>query len=498
MSCSVFSSTHSLMQMFDGKLLEFTNDIENVHMVWLAEIQQEANRMFSSDFSAEPELMPKTPSQKKSNRRKRVSLGRSEKVAKRRFSKGKRSNLRRSSVNTLNLIAEDDVGPEPTTSEVFAEEPKCSTRRSKQGQSEEAELLVCSSSLTPPSSDREPERSPDDKFSTQIDVNNTHKETETRMGLVSSTPDLLSVPHGPPKQQMAEVVVKLSAADRRSAEKLMKAEPSPGRCASKITIASTTPSASRRSSVRHSLTLRRSLAGLRHSMTQESVRQASRRSFLKKKARMGSSTCSSNVSEDVILLSDDEEEVEVITKGVVSEEPAEAEVEMDPGNPEATSDVNEKKAELHSTRFTRSMAQNTPTMVPSASIINRDKGRTPSSGSDGSGSGKKPQSALILRTRPSSKRKGAETAEEFPSPRKKPSPPKKSQTAVRPNMRSFLHSVQKNQLLMMTPSSLGRGSVMRSFIKHTTPLKTDPRVSPQHPGLLRTTRLLRCPSILPE
>lgn len=35
------------MQMFDGKAQEFIGDIDNVHMVWLEEIQQEANRMFS-------------------------------------------------------------------------------------------------------------------------------------------------------------------------------------------------------------------------------------------------------------------------------------------------------------------------------------------------------------------------------------------------------------------------------------------------------------------
>lgn len=35
------------MQMFDGKAQEFINEIDNVHMLWLEEIQQEANRMFS-------------------------------------------------------------------------------------------------------------------------------------------------------------------------------------------------------------------------------------------------------------------------------------------------------------------------------------------------------------------------------------------------------------------------------------------------------------------
>lgn len=48
--------------------------------------------------------------------------------------------------------------------------------------------------------------------------------------------------------------------------------------------------------------------------------------------------------------------------------------------------------------------------------------------------------------------------------------------AIRPHMRSFLHAVQKNQMLMMTPNTLGRSGVMKSFIKHTTPLRTDPKV----------------------
>ncbi|CDR00717.1 unnamed protein product [Oncorhynchus mykiss] len=112
------------------------------------------------------------------------------------------------------------------------------------------------------------------------------------------------------------------------------------------------------------------------------------------------------------------------------------------------------------------MAQTTPTVPPPASIISKAKTATPDSGSDDSG--KKPPSSLGPRL--SAKRRAA--ADEFQSPRKKPSPPVKSQS-VRPNMRSFLHTVQKNQMLMMTPSSLGRNTVMKSFIKHTTPGRAD-------------------------
>lgn len=44
---SLPKATHSLVQVFNEKLQEFTNEIESIHIVWLEEIQQEAKRMFS-------------------------------------------------------------------------------------------------------------------------------------------------------------------------------------------------------------------------------------------------------------------------------------------------------------------------------------------------------------------------------------------------------------------------------------------------------------------
>lgn len=58
-------------------------------------------------------------------------------------------------------------------------------------------------------------------------------------------------------------------------------------------------------------------------------------------------------------------------------------------------------------------------------------------------------------------------------------------------MKSFLHTVQKNQMLMMTPNSLGRSAVIKSFIKHTTPLKIDPKVS-STPHTLQSQQLRQC------
>ncbi|NXT84950.1 INCE protein, partial [Zapornia atra] len=60
-----------------------------------------------------------------------------------------------------------------------------------------------------------------------------------------------------------------------------------------------------------------------------------------------------------------------------------------------------------------------------------------------------------------------------PPRRKTPSPTFPASKVVRP-FKTFLHTVQKNQLLM-TPSSVGRNGVIKSFIRYNTPLRSDPK-----------------------
>ncbi|XP_041795795.1 inner centromere protein-like isoform X1 [Chelmon rostratus] len=453
---SILSPVQSLVQMFNGKVQEFIGDIDNVHMVWLEEIQQEANRMFSKDFNAEPELMPKTPSQKKSTRRKRVSLGRQEEgQARRRFSKGKRSKLHDSSVKSLNFIAEEETVPEASTSEANATtQPKRTTRKNKQTKSEAVEdesQLPHGSCETQEVENKKPEQAEEE----EMDISNKAKHAEVELDHLCSTTQCA------PEIPSPEVVVSISSADRLSAERA-----SPGRTAAKIAIAGAAQK-SRRSSVRCSLKLRHSLAGLRHSMTQESVRRASRRSMLKRKvAHMASSTCSSNTDEDC----PEEEDREAMLEAVTAEEEDNASGEESKETPET--DVNQQ---LHPSvgRITRSVAANSPTLAPPSLYISKQTISTPSKRTVGTE--KQRTSKSGPRSRPSTKRKAPDTAEE--SPTKRFSPPKKSQSAVKPNMRSFLHTVQKNQLLMMTPNSLGHAGVIKSFIKHTTPMKVDPKLS---------------------
>ncbi|XP_051808394.1 inner centromere protein A isoform X5 [Acanthochromis polyacanthus] len=456
---SMLSSVRSLMEMFDGKAQEFISEIDNVHMVWLEEIQQEANRMFSRDFNAEPELMPKTPSQKKNSRRKRVSVGRQEEnQARRRFSKGRRSNLRGSgtSVKSLNLIAEEENIPEPSTSEANSTTQPKRTTRKKQKKPEVAEDV----SLSPDSSKTEEVLNKKPELVEEEDANKENKANNAEV----QPDDTGSAAPSPPKIPSPEVVVSISPAERLSAELAKNPVLSPGRTAAKIAIAGTSQS-SRRSSVRCSLNLRRSRAGLRHSMTQESVRRASRRSMLKKKAaRMGNSTCSSSVGDDSSVDTADEKD------DVVEDVPADT---VDNAVPEKLKETPEIPINQHVGRITRSVAANSPTLAPPSLSVFNSKMSTPSKKT--AVAEKQQMSQAVRRSSRSTKRKAPDTVEE--SPTKRFSPPKKSQSAIRPNMRSFLHTVQKNQMLMMTPNSLGRTAVIKSFIKHTTPLKADPKLS---------------------
>ncbi|XP_056454347.1 inner centromere protein isoform X2 [Gadus chalcogrammus] len=484
---SPFSFVLSLKELFAGKLQQFMSDIDDVHSVWLTEIKQEADRMLTSDFSAEPELMPKTPSQKRNNRRKRVSLGYQEETrAKRRFSKGKRSKLRGSSVKTLDLLAEDEGIPRASTSGQVVELPKRSTRRNKQtvaeASLEEAAFSECSAEqvpeVGPEVAEQVPEVGPDvadqelktavaEEKSEVIDmelekaVPDAETEIEEETELEADEPQVCSSIHtpSPPEIPATTVSVRISSTDRRSAELVAQRVVSPGRSATKIVIADTPSRARRISNVRLSLKLRYSKAGLRQSRMQDGVRRTSRRSILKKKlTRGGNTTCSSNDSDDSCIEIDGEVEKDRELPSVQSDD---AETAAD--EPQAIPD----KAGSGNERVTRSMAVNSPVLLFSPVLSSMLRG-VPSVLSPG---GAKTTPVGSWRGSRNSKRKSPEAKEATPN--KKPLPAKKSQSVMRPNMRAFLQTVQKNQMLMMTPASMGRSTVMKSFIKHTTPLKVD-------------------------
>ncbi|XP_041966304.1 inner centromere protein isoform X2 [Alosa sapidissima] len=461
---SLLESTHNLMQVFSGKLEDFLKEIDDVHMVWLEEIEQEAQRMFSSDFNTEPELMPKTPSQKKTNRRRRVSVGQNENKAKRRLSKGKRSNLRRSSVQlSLNAIPESPSA----SAEPDVEEPQRRTRRNNAKSAAEQGPVKRSTRNKPTTASASLQEVDDDTFEEEEPIQEEEEAPVKAMETESAN-------SAQPPQVSSPTPAAVESEEVEDAQ------------VSKATVVPDTPQGPpSRTSVRRSMTARHSLAGLRRSLTQEAVRRASRRSFLKKKARMSRSACSSSVGEDICLDTDGEEVEEMEREEKVGdvEEPGVIVIESSPvpeinvvepdvedseekeGGPEAV------KPGEPVTRYTRSMAKNTPTPTAAVSVSRIEKPQTPPSVS---GEGGKTPAGTQSMSRFGFKRRVDSTSEDVP--KKKISPKNVSQSAVKPNMKSFIHTVQKNQLLMMTPGSLGRSSVM-SFIKHGTPGRVDPKLS---------------------
>ncbi|XP_066556431.1 inner centromere protein isoform X2 [Amia ocellicauda] len=486
---SLLSSTGALMHLFEGKLQELVREIDDTHMVWLEEIQQEASRMFSSDFSAEPELMPKTPSQKRTGRRGRVSVGRDENQNRHRFSKGKRSNLRRSSARrsmVLQLIPEAEGGARPkrSTRRAKPEVPLCarSTRQAATAEEEEVEEVEEVEEEEWEKQGARPKHGNPLPAAAEPDLGGEEvKGAEGEEGVSKDAPPLpqaatQAVP-APPPQDPKLALIQISATDRLSAEQHLRLEgqecegeegPEAAeglRSMSKLAIAGPdleppTPRAPPRhsvSSARRSLTLRRSLAGLRHSLTQQAVRRASRRSCLRSRSRHSRS--SSTASGDVCIETDEED-------GEQPEQPAVLETTSPPPAEEVPEVSTEGGALV--TRATRSIAR-AQTQTPVST-------ESPPDGLTDDSAKKPAVTRASLRQRPGAKRGPADPQlDEFSSPRKKISPPKKSQSAMKPHMKSFLHTVQRNQLLMMTPGSVGRTSVIKSFLKHATPLRTDPK-----------------------
>uniref|UniRef100_A0A670XSC8 Inner centromere protein n=1 Tax=Pseudonaja textilis TaxID=8673 RepID=A0A670XSC8_PSETE len=86
----------ALEEAANKKLKEFIQNVHNRDSVWMDEILEEAIKMFKSSFDGEPELMPKTPSQKNRSRKKCISSIKNDRLATRRSSKRNGARIRAS------------------------------------------------------------------------------------------------------------------------------------------------------------------------------------------------------------------------------------------------------------------------------------------------------------------------------------------------------------------------------------------------------------------
>ncbi|NWV89751.1 INCE protein, partial [Machaerirhynchus nigripectus] len=478
-----------LLAECDRRLAQFLQQVDENDMVWLDEIYEEAVRMFVSNYSEELELMPKTPSQKKRQRRKRLSALQEEEQepGRKRLSRRRNSSLKLVPPVRASQRLRNKENLELSRAEARENSPPQRVTRSRAAASARSSRVVPE---TPPArqaagKDKDPwveadhvgtsgplQRSEVEPLPTSSGSGSPKEHGVPKSPLVPAAPELV-VPCTPEASQAvpelqtakaANVTIILSTeagleeGDGSPREHSRAEEPS-----QPLRDSPGTPTGSRlsRRSVRRSLmgkaSLSRrtslaekySLASKRESMMRTSIARAAGK---KKAARKRSvSSSSADVSSSVSVPEDEET--------VVKTGP--------PPGPSTPS-----KLDFQSPRMSlrsHTVSKHGQPQEPNSSENNLNKN---------GGTLDPPQSA---RRKPSYKRavderydhQQAEEGGLSPLRKKTPSPVLPASKVVRP-FKTFLHTVQKNQLLM-TPSSVGRTGVIKSFIRYNTPLQADPK-----------------------
>ncbi|CAH2326221.1 inner centromere isoform X1 [Pelobates cultripes] len=482
----------NLLQACTRKTEEFACSVDDKYMVWLLEIEEEARKMFNNDFNAEPELMPKTPSQKR-RRKKRTSIlpdenqdGKTRRISRRKSNVSWSTSVRRLSTKYQNK-------PADTSIQEFQEQPKRLTRAQ-------------ASNAHPPVAEKPLAESPElvqklvlrvsitegDRKSAEMHVTDTvplgtdpakspapdHELPESASpvtpGANSRAIGKLILAHSStPKQVSANLetidLTKVSPQPAVEPEKEQKLD---------FSDTCTTPTGSRsdRRSVRRSLVVRQStghhaslvskysLATKRDSMTRKSVRKSIRRSISKKRAAMESSASSYKSYQSSVEIVDEEVTIKIRTD---PEQTAQGTKDSAPKSP---------RRSARSRCFNKIAISNVPESDVSQKRITRRQSQTATvEESDAQCVRRKSYKRAVDEV--SDDEQPVEPELQSPPRKKTPSPPCPPSKVVKPppHMKSFLHTVQKNQLLMMTPGSIGKNFMVKTFIKRNTPLKTDPK-----------------------
>lgn len=507
-----------LLELCDQKLLEFVCNVDNKDMVWLEEIEEEAERMFTREFSKEPELMPRTPSQKNRRKKRRISsiqdenrdpirkrLSRRKTRSSQRISRHLRSKdkveklatvvgengsvLRRvtraAAAAAAASVATAPPSPTSRSPTVLTKNPKESPTQCQlvpaveigatERRSAEQYLNQLQSAQAPTSA-----LAPASQIPSSSDEDSTPQKAEVGRLESVTVSSLMTTPRDPKGR---------GAGAGRSASKLRIAVATPGPQDSPSSPASpwrervlaplqpdnfSTPMGARvdRQSVRRSLIApsspgpQASLAQTRSPVSKESestVRRSSRR-IAKKAAK------EPTASARIICHSYLERLLNVEVPQKVSPKEEEPSKEAEPKE-SAEPEVPKNKGGALQLRSTTNITLSPPSSQPAASSQEAETDQA-------DGPKEPPQSVRRKRSYKQAVNELDEEQqledEELQPPRSKtPSPPCPASKVVRP-LRTFLHTVQRNQMLM-TPTSTPHGNIMKSFIKRNTPLRVDPK-----------------------
>ncbi|KAM9080364.1 inner centromere protein isoform 1-T1 [Megaptera novaeangliae] len=518
-----------LLELCDQKLIEFVCNVDNKDMVWLEEIEEEAERMFTREFSKEPELMPKTPSQKNRRKKRRISYVQDENRDPIRRSRLSRRKTRSSHQSSRHLRSKDKVerlatvvgengsvlrrvtraaaaaavtsaaatpSPTPESPTVLTKKPKESLAQCQlvpvveigisERRSAEQHLSQLQSAQAPP-----PSPAPATALASQITLTSEEDSTPQKpeAGRLESVTvsSLITTPQDPKGRGVGA---------GRSASKLRIATTSPGPQNSPSSPASpwrervlapilpdnfSTPTGSRvdRRSVRRSL-IAPSSPGPQVSLAQNYALVSKEESTVRRSSRRiaRKATKEPAASARIICHSYLERLLNVEVPQKVSPKAEEPSKEAEPEEA-AEPEVPKNNGSALRLRSATKIAISTPGSQPAAGGQGTpSEGRQEAKTDQADGPKEPPQS---VRRKRSYKQAVSELdeeqqleGEELQPPRSKtPSPPCAASKVVRP-LRTFLHSVQRNQTLM-TPTSTPHSSGMKSFMKRNTPLRVDPK-----------------------
>nr|XP_060462913.1 inner centromere protein isoform X5 [Panthera onca] len=522
-----------LLELCDQKLMEFICNVDNKDLVWLEEIEEEAQRMFTSEFSKEPELMPKTPSQKNRRKKRRVSYIQDENrdPIRKRLS---RRRTRSSQLSSRHLRSKDKVEKLAT---VVGENGSVLRRVTRAAAAAAAATAALAAPSPTPESPtvlaKEPENSlAQGPLVPVVEIGVSERQSaELHLGRLKSarapspTPSLVatapashsilisdeeSTPQKPEAGRLASVTVSSLMATpqdpkrrgggaSRSASKLRIAQASPGpqdlagspaspwqervlapilpdNC-STPTGAHIDPQSVRRSLIAPSSPGRQVSLAQKYSLVakqEKPVRRSSRR--IGKKA-----TEEPAASARIICHSYLERLLNIEVPQKVGPEQKRPSEEAEPAQAAEPEGPKQDRSTLWPRSATK-IAISTPGSQPVAGGQETpSKGRQEPKTDQADGPKEPPQSVRRKRSYKQAvseldEEPQLEDEEELQPPRSKtPSPPCPASKVVRP-LRTFLHTVQRNQMLM-TPTSAPRSSVMKSFIKRNTPLRVDPKCS---------------------
>ncbi|KFO29470.1 Inner centromere protein [Fukomys damarensis] len=420
-----------LLDLCDQKLMDFVCNMDNKDLVWLKEIEEEAERMFTREFSKEPELMPKTPSQKNRRKKRRVSYVQDENrdpIRKR----SSRRKIRSGRLSSQHLRGKDKA--EKLAAVVGEQGSPMLLRRVTRAA---AAAAAASRVSAVPSPALEPPMDRARMPVVEIGTAERHSAEQWLARLTAVPPTSAAASQGAPA--LAEELTP----DRPGTRRLESVTVSALKCS----VVAKQEGTCRRSSKRIDKNM-------------PPVPAASARII-----------CHSYLER---LLN-----VEVPQRvGPRQEEPSrEAEPMVAAAEPEDPGSSGNPLL-AHSAAQT---TIHTPDSQPAPGGQEMPpEGQQGVTADDSEGHQEPPQS---VRRKRSYKRAMSDPEEEpsladeelQPLRNKTPSPPCPASKVVRP-LRTFLHTVQRNQLLM-TPSSAPRATVLKSFIKRNTPLRVDPKCS---------------------